>query len=108
MTTTENIYKTLAAKFIDSVIQIQNESDQHAVTPGSESHLRVVVVSNQFEGIALLARHRMVYEILTDYLQTGVHALALHTYTVSEWEKRLQPAPESPACLGGGKKLPAI
>lgn len=108
MSTTEDIYQTLAAKFVDSVIQINNESDQHAVAPGSESHLHVVVVSHQFEGISLLARHRMVYEILAGYLRTTVHALALHTYTVSEWEKRMQPAPESPACMGGGKKHAAI
>lgn len=104
MSTTEEIYETLAAKFVGSIVQINNESDQHAVAPGSESHLRIVVASNQFEGLSLLARHRMVYEILAGYLRTTVHALALHTYTVSEWEKRMKPAPESPACMGGSKK----
>jgi len=32
-----------------------------------------------------------------------VHALALHTYTLSEWQQRHGEAPLSPPCLGGSK-----
>lgn len=103
MSRIEEIHELLSAKFAGPVIQVDNDSDHHAVAPGSESHLRVVVVSKLFEGLPLLARHRMVYETLAEYLQTTVHALALHTFTETEWGKKMQPAPESPACLGGGK-----
>jgi len=50
----------------------------------------------------LVARHRMVNEILAEDLQR-IHALALHTYTPEEWAERGQ-APQSPPCQGGGKQ----
>jgi BolA protein len=40
---------------------------------------------------------------LAEELQNGVHALALHTYSLGEWQVRHQQAPESPACMGGSK-----
>jgi BolA protein len=36
-------------------------------------------------------------------LQSGVHALALHTYLPDEWKKQ-HSVPSSPNCLGGSKK----
>jgi BolA protein len=36
----------------------------------------------------LLARHRLINQILTDELSGPVHALAVHTYTTNEWLKR--------------------
>jgi hypothetical protein len=36
-------------------------------------------------------------------LQSGVHALALHTYLPVEWKKQ-QAVPNSPDCLGGSNE----
>ncbi len=80
--------------------EIANESGQHNVPPGSESHFRLVVVSAAFEGKRLIARHRALNSALADELAGPVHALALHTYTPQEWRAR-EGAPESPACRGG-------
>jgi BolA protein len=44
----------------------------------------------------------MVYGLLGDELAGPVHALALHTYTESQWND-VGGAPESPACRGGMK-----
>lgn len=85
-------------------LQVVNESSNHNVPPGSESHFKVVLVSNDFDGKNLLARHRMVNALLADELQAKVHALALHTYTESEWHEVNGDAPMSPPCLGGSKK----
>jgi stress-induced morphogen len=50
-----------------------------------ETHFNVNVVSEEFEGRSLLKRHRLVYAVLADELQTGgVHALSLVTKTPSE------------------------
>jgi len=81
---------------------VENESDNHNVPPGSESHFKVTLVTDEFKGKMLVARHKMIYKLLADELDNGVHALALHTYTNDEWAKK-QGAPESPPCLGGGK-----
>lgn len=85
-------------------LEVVNESNNHNVPPGSESHFKVVLVSSDFEGQNLVARHRAVNKLLEDELKNQIHALALHTYTESEWHDRHGDAPMSPPCLGGGGK----
>jgi BolA protein len=84
-------------------LEVINESDRHNVPPGSESHFKVVLVSGTFENQGLLARHRLINQLLADELAGGVHALAIHAYTEQEWMTRTGGAPLSPPCLGGGK-----
>ena len=93
----------LTAALQPSHLEVINESSNHNVPPGSESHFKVVIVSQAFDGKMLVARHRMINEILADELQHKIHALALHTYTVAEWDEISGKAPASPPCLGGGK-----
>ncbi|MFO7704601.1 MAG: BolA family protein, partial [Halopseudomonas sp.] len=82
-------------------LELVNESHMHSVPPGSESHFKAVIVSQQFAGLNAVKRHQAVYRSLGD-LMSRIHALALHTYTPAEWLARAQ-APASPNCLGGGK-----
>ncbi|MDX1823435.1 MAG: BolA/IbaG family iron-sulfur metabolism protein [Thiohalomonadales bacterium] len=84
-------------------LDVINESSNHNVPPGSESHFKVVIASQAFDGKMLVARHRIINEILAEELQHKIHALALHTYTPQEWEEVSGQAPASPPCLGGGK-----
>lgn len=83
---------------------IENESGRHNVPAGSESHFKVTVVSDDFMQQSLVARHRRVYDALRDQLESGLHALAIHAYTLSEWQQRHGDIPLSPPCLGGGRK----
>lgn len=93
----------LAQNFDLLHMEVVNESNNHNVPPGSESHFKVVLVSNGFEGQNLVARHRSVNKVLADELANSIHALALHTYTAQEWQTQNGTAPMSPPCLGGGK-----
>ncbi len=93
----------LSAELSPSFMQVINESDNHNVPPGSESHFKLVLVSEKFDGKNLLARHRLINSILNAELQSGIHALAMHTYTKSEWHDTQGDAPKSPPCMGGGK-----
>ncbi|OLQ91520.1 transcriptional regulator BolA [Vibrio panuliri] len=83
-------------------LDVINESFMHNVAPGSESHFKVIVVSEQFAGLRLIARHRLVNQTLAEELANHIHALAIHTYTPDEWSEKQQ-APHSPMCLGGSK-----
>lgn len=74
----------------------------HNVPRGSETHFKVVIVSSQFEGQALVARHRLVYEALGEEMRAGVHALAITSKSPSEWEAS-PVALKSPPCMGGSK-----
>lgn len=49
-------------------LEVINESGNHNVPPGSESHFKVVLVSELFDGERLVARHRRVNQILKDEL----------------------------------------
>ncbi len=103
MSVQQQIEALLAHGLSPVFLEVVNESDQHNVPPDSETHFKVVAVSEQFEGKRQVARHQVVYGALADVLAGPVHALALHTYTPAEWQVRQQQAPASPDCLGGSK-----
>lgn len=84
------------------LLDITNESHLHGVSPGSESHFKIVVVSSQFEGQNLLTRHRAINQLIATQLAL-VRAIALHTFTPVEWEKRKLETLQSPGCVGGSK-----
>lgn len=88
-----------------SHLEVVNESGQHAVPPGSETHFKVVVVSGRFEGLPLIQRHRLVHSSVRDLLASDIHALSIHAKTPEQWaeEPRVDP---SPPCLGGSKHDP--
>jgi BolA protein len=96
------IESRLTAALDVAYLEVQNESHMHNVAPGSESHFKVTIVSDQFEGLMLIKRHRRVNKILEQELQQ-IHALALHTLTPAEWVQRGGEIPDSPLCKGGGK-----
>ena len=86
-----------------SHLEVINESSNHNVPAGSETHFKVVMVSEQFEGLRLIQRHRLVNDLLHEALAGPIHALSLHLYTVEDWEKRFGSVPQSPPCRGGEK-----
>ncbi|MGM0691636.1 MAG: BolA family protein [Pseudomonadota bacterium] len=98
-TRTQWIEQTLRDALEPMYLEITDESTQHAGNR-VESHFRVVVVSEQFDGLSLIRRHRLAQDPLKTAFEQGLHALALHTYSPAEWEQR-QDAPASPACQGG-------
>jgi BolA protein len=103
MTVQQDIELQLAQDFVPEYLEVANESHQHSVPVNSETHFKVVLVSQRFEGLRKVARHQQVYAALAEQLAGPVHALALHTYTSAEWQARQEAAPESPECHGGSK-----
>jgi BolA protein len=96
------IESILTDQFQPAVLEVVNESHMHSVPPNSETHFKVVLVTEAFDGKRKVARHQQVYAALSAQLEGPVHALALHTYTPAEWAEREQ-APDSPNCMGGSK-----
>lgn len=80
-------------------LEVINESSNHNVPPGSESHFKLIVVSPEFNGKQLVARHRIINNLLARELAGTIHALALHTLTPEEWAA-MGKAPASPPCMG--------
>ncbi len=71
---TMTVQTTIETKLADALeplhLEVINESGNHSVPRGSESHFKVVVVAAEFEGQRLLARHRRVNAVLADELAT--------------------------------------
>ncbi len=104
MTMSENIHVKLTQGLSPRHLEVVNESHNHNVPPGSESHFKVTAVSESFEGKSLLQRHRLIYGLLSAELsEKRIHALALHTFSPQEWEKAAASG-NSPPCLNGSKK----
>jgi len=97
----QQIRNKIVAAFEPDFIDLVNESNQHNVPPGSESHFRLTLVTDKFEGQSLVKRHRAVNTVLSEELAGAVHALALHTYTRENWVQRGNKITDSPKCMGG-------
>ena len=96
------IERKLRDEFATDYLTVENESHMHNVAPGSESHFKVTIVSEEFRDQMLIKRHRRVNQALQAELQQ-IHALALHTMTPDEWRARGGEVAASPKCRGGGK-----
>ncbi len=103
MTVEAYITHQLTETFQPTFLQVLNESHGHSVPKGSETHFKVVIVSDAFASRNAVQRHRSVYAALADALAGGVHALAIHTYTPAEWQLAAS-VPDSPVCMGGNKR----
>lgn len=55
---------------------------------GTRDHYEAVVVSNTFEGLNRIKRHRLVYDALAEELKGPIHALTLQLYTPEQWEQQ--------------------
>lgn len=99
----QRIHDKLVDAFSPAALEVVNESHMHS-GPATESHFKVVVVAEGFEGVPLVRRHRLVNQTLADELAGGVHALSIHAYTPAQWAERGGTIPASPPCRGGSKR----
>ena len=68
-------------------IDIIDDSALHAGHAGARSgggHFRITIVSAQFSGKAVMARHRLVYHALGSLMQREIHALSITARTPQE------------------------
>lgn len=59
---------------------------QHLDVQGDGTYFKAVIVSPEFEGKRLIARHQLVYKALGDRMRTEVHAFSMKTLTPEEFE----------------------
>ena len=58
---------------------------EHIEVEGDGSHFEAVIVSPEFEGKRLIARHQLVYKALGDRMKAEIHALSMRTLTPAEY-----------------------
>jgi BolA protein len=105
--TRQEAIQSKLARALDPVhLEVENESRMHSVPAGSETHFKVLVVSEAFRGMSPLERHRRVNDVVRDEFGAGLHALTIRAMTPDEWERQGGADFRSPACLGGSKAAP--
>jgi BolA protein len=81
-TTAQALTERLQTRFQPDVLEVLDESAAHAGHVGANdsgfgTHFRVRIGGAQFQGISRVARHRLVYDALQDFIDQGLHALAI-------------------------------
>ena len=82
----------LTAKLQPSFLEVVDESAAHAGHAGANaqgfgSHFRVRIASPAFAGKSRVASHRLVYDALQNFIDQGLHALAIEIIQTSETSK---------------------
>ncbi|TFW28948.1 BolA family protein [Massilia horti] len=83
----DRIRDRLRSALAPSVLELGDDSALHAGHPGAASgggHYSVKVVSDRFEGLKLVMRHRLVYDAVHDMMHAEIHALAITALAPSE------------------------
>lgn len=98
------IEELLKQELTPAYLNVEDESANHHVPEGAQTHFKVTVVSFRFNDLSKIARHRLLNHLLYKEFELGLHALSMHLFTPDEWEKRNNTVAQSPACRGGFKK----
>jgi BolA protein len=82
--TAQALHQRLQELLQPSRLEVIDESQAHAGHAGANgtgfgTHFRVRIDSPLFAGKSRLSRHRLVYDALREFLDGGVHALAIET-----------------------------
>ena len=83
----ERIRSRIQQALAPSVLELSDDSHLHAGHAGAASgggHYSVKLVSEKFEGVKLVMRHRLVYDSVHDMMKTEIHALAITALAPSE------------------------
>jgi len=88
MSVAKTIHEKITARLSPAIVEVKDESHLHAghagAREGGQSHFRIMVVSDRFEGLSPVARQRMINDILREELAGRIHALAMQTLTPDE------------------------
>lgn len=83
MWSTEQIKTTLEKQFEDSKVAVDDLT-------GTSDHFQVTIISDDFEGLSPLERHRKVYAALGPDVGGAIHALSIKAYTNTQWTNMKQ------------------
>lgn len=79
MWTTDQIKNTLETQFAEAQVAVDDLT-------GTSDHFQVTIVSDDFEGLSPIERHRKVYAALGPDVGGAIHALSIKAYTSTQWK----------------------
>ena len=102
----EALRQRLLARFPDARLTLSDDSHLHAGHTGSAGgagHFTVDIVASDFAGLTRVARHRLVYDALAEWMPHRIHALIVKAASPAEAAAAAESAAaESAAATGTG------
>lgn len=88
----ETIQEILRANLKIARLEVIDDSPKHQGHPEAVKsvggHFKLLIVSDDFVGKPLVARHKRIYDLLKGKIGRDIHALAIQTFTLAEFMKR--------------------
>ena len=80
--TAQSVHERISQHLHPTFLEVMDESAQHAGHSGSNgrdegTHFLVRIASPQFDGRPRVAKHRLVYDAVQEFIDQGLHALAI-------------------------------
>lgn len=92
----DEIKNRIASKIQDCKIEIIDESHLHAGHKNNvhgSAHFKAVIISEHFENLNLIERHKKIYAILGKDMGTTIHAFSMKTFTPDEYNSTFKKQP---------------
>jgi len=81
------IERLLKAAFAPQELLVKDQSHLHAGHAGAKEgkgHFDVTIVSERFDGVNRIGRHRLVYDALDTFMESDIHALRINAVSPTE------------------------
>ena len=79
--TKDDIKKRITNQFKDSYTEVID-------TTGESNHFSILIISEIFEKLSLINRHKLIYDVFKKELTNEIHALQIRAYTKVEWQNK--------------------
>lgn len=83
----EEMIRQRLSRLSPESLEVFDDSSEHAGHAGARDgggHFQLVIVAREFAGKTAVARHRLVYDALSDLMPKQIHALAIRAYAPEE------------------------
>lgn len=83
----DTIELLLRDSFSPIELLVKDQSHLHAGHAGAKEgkgHFDVTIVSEKFDGVNRIGRHRLVYDALGEFMESDVHALRINAFSPAE------------------------
>ena len=85
------IEKILKDNFDPYFFLVKDVSEEHRghgnFKENVESHFEIIIVSEKFENLNNVVRHRMINKFLKEEYSDDLHSVTIKTYTIDEYNK---------------------
>lgn len=98
----EQMLEELTVRFQPVHYELLNESHLHHTQGETETHFKLLLISDHFRQCSRLQRHQLVNQCLERFFQhTSLHALSMQLLNPEEWQAGSTKSQASPSCRGG-------